>query len=119
MDTIQDVNDASTLVGDNIPIEIFVSDISDIENNKPVEKPVEKPKRRKYKTEDTAWRRRPDGTYNKSPIDPDYYRKYMAEPIKCPLCSVLTSRGHLSRHTRSALCSRINQILLDRELNSS
>jgi hypothetical protein len=29
----------------------------------------------------------------------------MAEPIKCPLCSVLTSRGHLSRHTRSALCT--------------
>ena len=61
MDTIQD----------NIPNEIFVSDISDIENN---DKPVEKPKRRKYKTEDTAWRRRPDGTYNKSPIDPDYYK---------------------------------------------
>ena len=96
MDTIQDVNDAPdirsvdpegapTLVGDtegapdlrsgdNIPIEMFVSDISDIENNKPVEKPVEKPKRRKYKTEDTAWRRRPDGTYNKAPVDPEYYK---------------------------------------------
>jgi hypothetical protein len=113
MDTIQD----------NIPIEIFVSDISDTENykpvEKPIEKPIEKPKRRKYKTEDTSWRRRPDGTYNKAPLDPDYYKKYMAEPIKCPLCSVLTSRGHLSRHTRSAICSRINQILLDRELNSS
>ena len=108
MDTIQD----------NIPIEFFVSDIEK-PVEKPVEKLVEKPKRRKYKTEDTAWRRRPDGTYNKAPIDPDYYRKYMAEPIKCPLCSVLTSRGHLSRHTRSAICSRINQILLDRELNSS
>jgi hypothetical protein len=105
MDTIQD----------NIPIEIFVSDIEKPDNSKP----VEKPKRRKYKTEDTAWRRRPDGTYNKAPIDPDYYKKYMAEPIKCPLCFVLTSRGHLSRHTRSALCSRVNQILLDRELNSS
>jgi hypothetical protein len=113
MDTIQD----------NIPIEIFVSDISDTENykpvEKPIEKPIEKPKRRKYKTEDTSWRRRPDGTYNKAPLDPDYYKKYMAEVIKCPLCSVLTSRGHLSRHTRSAFCSKVNQILLDRQLNSS
>ena len=95
-------------------IEHVVSHLSDIDNT-----PIEKPKRIKYKTEDTAWRRRPDGTYNTAPVDPDDYEKYMAEPIKCPLCFVLTSRGHLSRHTRSAMCSRVHQILLDRQLDSS
>ena len=35
--------------------------------------PIEKPKKRKCKTEETAWRQRPDGTYNKAPVDPDYY----------------------------------------------
>ena len=103
MDTIQD----------NIPIEISVSDISDIENNKPVEKPGEKPKRRTYKTEDTAGRRRPDGTYNKSPIDPDYYKKYMSEPIKCPLCFPITSRGHLNRHNKTMICKKVQSIILD------
>ena len=102
---------------DNIPIEIFVSDI---EENKPVEKP-KKRKERTQKTyrEETAWRRRPDGTYNKSPIDPDYFKKYMADPIKCPLCFLLTTRGHLSRHKKSTMCMRIRQILFDRQLNIS
>jgi hypothetical protein len=49
MDTIQD----------NIPIEIFVSDISDTESYKPVEKPKRKrePNSRKNNTEATAWRK--------------------------------------------------------------
>ena len=102
---------------DNIPIEMFVSDIKE---NKPVEKPKKrKAPTRKNNTEATAWRRRPDGTYNKSPIDPDYFKKYMAEPIKCPLCFLLTTRGHLSRHTKSTMCMKIRQILLDRQLNIS
>ena len=79
MDTIQD----------NIPIEFFVSperssglitcpprqvvsDISDIDNNKPIEKQKKrKEPTRKNNTEATAWRRRPDGTYDHRPLDPD------------------------------------------------
>ena len=106
MDTIQD----------NIPIEIFVSDISDTE---PVEKPIEKPKRRKYKTEDTSWRRRPDGTYDHRPLDPDYYRKYVMTPVQCPLCHLMTSRGHINRHQRSANCHKIRSMILRGQENTS
>ena len=105
MDTIQD----------SIPIEMFVSDISDIDNNKP----VEKPKRRKYKTEDTAWRRRPDGTYNTAPKDPTYFRIYMMQQIKCPLCFMMTRRGHMSRHNKSALCMKVQSAISNCKSDSS
>ena len=102
---------------DNIPIEMFVSDI---EENKPVEKP-KKRKERTQKTcrEDTAWRRRPDGTYNTAPKDPAYFRIYMMQEIKCPLCSMMTRRGHLSRHKKSALCMKIQSIILNCKSDSS
>ena len=38
-----------------------------VDENKPVEKP-----KRKINTEATAWRRRPDGTYDNRPLDPNY-----------------------------------------------
>ena len=37
-----------------------------IDENKSVEKP-----KRKINTEATAWRRRPDGTYDNRPLDPN------------------------------------------------
>ena len=134
MDTIQD----------DIPIEIFVSDI---EENKPVEQPIEKPKKkrkpvektveppienpvekpkkkrnppiRKYNSEATAWRRRPDGTYDNRPLDPNYYVKYVMTPVQCPLCNLMTRRGHINRHQRSATCQKIKSMILREQENTS
>ena len=96
MDTIQN----------NIPSEMFVADISDIDNNEQIEKPKRrKETTRKNNTEATAWRRRADGTYDHRPLDPYYYRKYVMTPMQCPLCHLMTSRGHIHRHQRSANCA--------------
>ena len=107
MDTIQD----------DIPIEIFVSDI---EENKPVEKPKKrKAPMRKYNTEETAWRRKPDGTYDNRPLDPNYYVKYVMTPVQCPLCHLMTRRGHINRHQRSANCHKIRSMILREQENTS
>jgi hypothetical protein len=101
---------------DNIPIDMFVSDIE--------EKPIENPKKRKPRTrktyrEETAWRRRPDGTYNTAPKDPAYFRMYMMQPIACPLCTIMTRRGHMSRHKKSALCMKVQSIISNCRTDSS
>ena len=88
------------------------------------EKPVEKPKKRKEatrknNTEATAWRRRPDGTYNTAPKDPTYFRTYMMQQIKCPLCSMMTRRGHMSRHKKSALCMKVQSAISNCKSDSS
>ena len=73
------------------------SDISGSEDT-PFERPKEeanKPKR-KYNTEATAWRRRPNGTCNNTPLDPNYYNKYVMTPVRCPLCRLMTRRGHIT-----------------------
>ncbi len=64
--------------------------IVEIINEKPVEKPKKrKESTRKNNTEATAWRRRPDGTYDHRPLDPYYYRKYVMTPVQCPLCNLI------------------------------
>ena len=102
---------------DNIPIDMFVSDI---EENKPVEKPKKrKPPTRKYNTEETAWRRKPDGTYDNRPLDPNYYVKYVMTPVQCPRCHLMTRRGHINRHQRSANCHKIRSMILREQENTS
>ena len=68
------------------------------------------------KPTDADWRRRPDGTYNNRPNDPDYYKNYMKnyknDKVQCDICrSVLVSRN-LERHKRiSKNCLKIKNIL--------
>ena len=55
------------------------------------------------------WRRNPDGSYNKCPNDPDYFKKYYKEklkhPIECSLCGKkLADKTNLSRHQKTKLC---------------
>ena len=42
-----------------------------------------------------------------------YYQNYMSEPIKCPLCFTITSRGHLNRYKKTMIGKRIQSIILD------
>ena len=68
------------------------------------------------KPTDADWRRRPDGTYNNRPNDPDYYKNYMKnyknDKVQCDICrSVLVSRN-LERHKRiSKNCLKNKNIL--------
>ena len=98
--------------------------IENVDNIIDENKPVEKPKRRREttrrnNTEATAWRRRPDGTYDHRPLDPDYYRKYVMTPVQCPLCNLMTRRGHINRHQRSANCHKIRSMILREHENTS
>ena len=101
-------------IQENIPIEFFVSDIEALPQHD--EKPIEKQKKRK---EDASWRRRPDGTYNTAPKDPAYFRIYMMQKIACPLCTMITRRGHMSRHKKTALCMKVQSIIAKCKTDSS
>ena len=85
-----------------------------IDENKSVEKP-----KRKINTEATAWRRRPDGTYDNRPLDPNYYVKYVMTPVQCPLCHLMTRRGHIHRHQRSNICNKLRNMVLREQENIS
>ena len=47
-------------------------------------------------------RYRPDGTYDNSPLDPDYFKKYyqrnLKKPFRCPDCGrTLTSKSNYAK----------------------
>ena len=101
---------------DIIPNEVFVSDISDLDDTQDEKQMITKNEpRRKYKTVGTSERYQKYGTYVGSPTKDrqEYYRNYMNEPIKCPLCFTITSRGHLNRHKKTTICKKIQSIILD------
>ena len=100
---------------DFIPNEVFVSDISDLDDTQDEKQMITKNEpRRKYKTVGASDRYQNYGTYVGSPTkDPDYDRNYMSEPIKCPLCFTITSRRHLNRHKKTIICEKIQSIILD------
>ena len=58
----------------------------------------------------------PDGSYNKKPLDPEYYKKYWQEKllikIECPRCGIFTGKGKMSRHYTSGLCIKKTQARL-------
>jgi hypothetical protein len=43
----------------------------------------------------------------------------MMQPIKCPLCSMMTRRGHISRHKKSALCMKVQSAISNCKSDSS
>ena len=64
-------------------------------------------------TTTTSTRWKPDGTYNKKPLDPEYFTKYyhnkLSTPFKCPDCGrTISSKSNLSKHRQTHIC-RINQ----------
>ena len=55
----------------------------------------------------TRWRT--DGTYNKKPLDPDYFNKYyqkkLSTPFQCPDCGrTISSKSNLSKHRQTKIC---------------
>ena len=54
---------------------------------------------------------KPDGTYNKKPLDPEYFTKYyhnkLSTPFKCPDCGrTISSKSNLSKHRQTHICRR-------------
>ena len=50
-----------------------------------------------------------DGTYNKKPLEPEYFTKYykhkLSTPFKCPDCGrTLRSKSNLSHHRKTNIC---------------
>ena len=58
-------------------------------------------------TTSTRWQ--PDGTYNKKPLDPEYFNKYyqrkLSTSFKCPDCGrTISSKSNLSKHRQTKIC---------------
>ena len=58
-------------------------------------------------TTSTRWK--PDGTYDRKPLDPDYFSKYyqkkLSTPFTCPDCGrTITSKSNLSKHRQTKRC---------------
>ena len=54
---------------------------------------------------------KPDGTYNKKPLDPEYFTKYyhnkLSTPFTCPdYGRTISSKSNLSKHRQSHICRR-------------
>ena len=59
------------------------------------------------KTQNSRWK--PDGTYDKKPLDPDYFKNYfqanLKTPIECPDCGkTITSKSTLAKHRNTNIC---------------
>ena len=57
----------------------------------------------------TSTRWKPDGTYDKKPLDPNYFSKYyqkkLSTPFTCPDCGrTITSKSNLSKHRQTNRC---------------
>jgi hypothetical protein len=57
----------------------------------------------------TSTRWKADGTYNKKPLDPNYFTKYyqqkLTTPFTCPDCGrTITSKSNLSKHRQTNRC---------------
>ena len=51
------------------------------------------------------WRYLENGKYDKRPIDPNYFKNYMALKVECPNCSKMILRGDLSKHKKRPICT--------------
>lgn len=57
----------------------------------------------------TSTRWKPDGTYDKKPLDPEYFSTYyqrkLSIPFKCPDCGrTINSKSNLSKHRQAKIC---------------
>ena len=57
----------------------------------------------------THSRWKPNGSYDKKPLDPDYFSKYyqkkLSKPFQCPDCGqVISSKSNLSKHRQTKRC---------------
>ena len=52
-----------------------------------------------------GWRYLENGKYDKRPIDPNYFKNYMAVRVECPCCSKMVLRGDLSKHKKRPVCT--------------
>ena len=69
------------------------------------------PPKGKYIT--APWRYKEDGTYNKNPLDKNYFNDYYrdhwhSEKTTCPLCNREVIKNVLRRHQNSKICKRIH-----------
>ena len=59
----------------------------------------------------TTTRWKPDGTYDKKPLDPNYFSKYyqkkLSTPFTCPDCGrTISSKSNLSKHRQTNICMK-------------
>lgn len=95
----------SFMVIDKMPMEItdeMFSQISRELHNEP-SKPV---KKNKFKQ---------DGTYDKKPLNDNYFKEYyhnnLKEPFQCPDCGrIISSKSNLSKHRNSNVCKRAQNL---------
>ena len=52
-----------------------------------------------------GWRYLENGKYDKRPIDPNYFKNYMAVRVACPCCGKPVLRGDMSKHKKRPCCS--------------
>ena len=60
---------------------------------------------------ETINRHRPDGTYDKRPLDPNYFNKYyknnLKKPYQCPDCGrTISSKSNLAKHRNTKICQK-------------
>lgn len=78
---------------------------------------VENKQKHKNVIPSALWRQREDGTYDKSPNDPDYNKKYYQQHGKieytCELCKrTISSNYQRARHQRSKLCQKFRCLVV-------
>ena len=58
-------------------------------------------------------RRRPDGSYGYTPLDPEYNKKYYREKsgvkVNCQFCNRQVAKMHLERHLLTNVCKIIRE----------
>ena len=60
-------------------------------------------------------RRKADGTYDKKPLNDNYFKEYyhnnLKEPFQCPDCGrIISSTSNLSKHRNSNVCKRARNL---------
>lgn len=60
-------------------------------------------------------RRKADGTYDKKPLNENYFKEYyhnnLKEPFQCPDCGrIISSKSNLSKHRNSNVCKRARNL---------
>jgi hypothetical protein len=76
-------------------------------------------RKHKPRAPEFAWRQLPDGGYNHKPTDPEYFKKYMAMKVACPMCGTQVSHGELSKHKKRAVCQKRRDMLAQATENTS
>ena len=72
---------------------------------------IEQSVRRRGRPVTAPWRHKEDGTYDNNPCDPEYFKKYYHDKIKCKItcdiCGRLVGQQKIKRHQQTKVCKSI------------